>query len=198
MSWCRSKTFTATSVTQSPGNRMRRSGCVGAIQGSILAPLTLVDHPLPAPTGWTILGLSVGKLSCGRKILFFSDTSLLWSSLPAATVRRRTLFRLSNSSSLGFSFTSTSSVALQHLGILQTIQPWSLGIPRGNICEKRDCCNSPADNRVAIGRVFFFKSNSNVKKYKENPAFECDLIVSSVASPFESPPPFCPFCNWNK
>ena len=95
-------------------------------------------------------------------------------------------------------FTSTSSVALEHLGILQTIQPWSLGIPRGNICEKRDSCYSPADNRVAIGHFFFFKSNSNIKNYKEIPAFEYDLIVSSVASPFESPPPFCPFCNWNK
>ena len=44
-----------------PGNWMWRGGVVGAIQGAILAPLTLVDHALPLHL--PILGLSAGELS---------------------------------------------------------------------------------------------------------------------------------------
>ena len=118
---------------------MWRSWVVGAIQGAILAPLTLVEHALPL--NLPILGLSAGELSCRQS--FFPQASLLWRPLPAATVWCRPWFCLHCFLfSFCLSFTSTPPVALKYLSVLQAVQPWSLGVPTSYIREKRNSRNS--------------------------------------------------------
>ena len=118
---------------------MWRGWVVGAIQGAILAPLTLVDHALSLYL--TILGLSAGELSCWR--IFFFEPSLLWCPLPTATVWCGAWFCLHwFFFSFCLSFTSTPSVAFEYLGVLQAVQPWCLGVSKSNIWEERNCCNS--------------------------------------------------------
>merc|ERR1719192_59347 len=117
----------ATSVSQPPCDRMRGGGGVcNTLQSAIFAPLALVGHSLFTATVGAILRYSTGGLSThSRIILLLFLAPLFWSSLPATTVGR-TCFDLRCSFSIWLSPTSASSVAFQHLSVLQTIQPQSL------------------------------------------------------------------------